>query len=166
VGEVLETLALAGRTADFVQRVTDTTTDGWANVLARGGTFTWEVWQPSDVIGDSMSHGWGANVLVEIQRALLGLRPAAPGWAAFDVSPPFSGLTWVQGTVPTPRGAISVRWREGAHDAAALALDVTVPAGARATIRIPARAASDVTEGGRSLGRADGVRCSPSPTIA
>ena len=39
--------------------------DGWANILARGGTFTWEVWQPSDVIGDSMSHGWGSNVLVE-----------------------------------------------------------------------------------------------------
>ncbi len=157
-GEVLETLALSGRDVDFVRRVTDATTDGWANVLARGGTYTWEVWQPSDVIGDSMSHGWGANVLVEIQRALLGVRPTGAGWASFDVSPPFSGLTWAQGTVPTPRGEIALRWRRVRNDGAGLSLDVTVPAGARATIRIPAVAARDITESGRSLDRAGGVR--------
>ena len=75
--EVLEALALTGRVADIVHILTDPDNDGWANILARGGTFTWEVWEPSDTIGDSMSHGWGSNVLVEIQRDLLGVAPTS-----------------------------------------------------------------------------------------
>jgi alpha-L-rhamnosidase len=146
-GEVLETLALAGRDADLVLRITDPTSDGWASVLARGGTFTWEVWQPSDVIGDSMSHGWGSNVLVEIQRALLGVRVTSAGAATFDVSPPTSGLAWAQGTVPTPRGPVAVHWRRSDDRDAGFALDVTVPAGARATIHLPARAVLEVGAG-------------------
>ena len=43
----------------------------WYTILARGGTFTWEVWEPSDADGDSMSHGFSANVLVAIQQSFL-----------------------------------------------------------------------------------------------
>ncbi len=139
-GEVLEALALTRRDSDFLRLVTDATHDGWANVLARGGTFTWEVWQPSDVIGDSMSHGWGSNVLVEIQRALLGLRATGPGWATFDVAPPSwsSGLEWAHGTVPTPRGTVAVGWRWSVEGRGrTFELDVTVPAGANATVHLP-----------------------------
>ena len=68
-GEVLEALRIAGRGTDIVTRLTDGSTDGWAKILAEGATFTWEVWHPSDANGDSMSHGWGSNVLVEVQRA-------------------------------------------------------------------------------------------------
>ncbi len=42
---------------------------------AAGGTFTWEVWKPSDLIGDSMSHGWGSSALVAMQETLLGRDP-------------------------------------------------------------------------------------------
>ena len=156
--EVLETLALSGREGDLVRRLTDTTSDGWANVLARGGTFTWEVWQPSDIIGDSMSHGWGSNVLVEIQRALLGVRPTAPGYATFDVSPPVTGLTWARGTVPTPRGDVAVYWRRSHGDDDVFTLDVAVPANASATVRIPARGTASISESGRPLSRATGIR--------
>ena len=155
---MLETLALSGREGDLVRRLTDTTSDGWANVLARGGTFTWEVWQPSDIIGDSMSHGWGSNVLVEIQRALLGVRPTAPGYATFDVSPPVTGLTWARGTVPTPRGDVAVYWRRSHGDDDVFTLDVAIPANASATVRIPARGTASISESGRPLSRATGIR--------
>ena len=91
-GEVLSTLALAGLYSDLVALLVDATGDGWANILARGATFTWEVWNPSDVIGDSMSHGWGATMVPEIQRSLLGVRPTGPGFATFEVTPPPDGL--------------------------------------------------------------------------
>ncbi len=131
-GEVLEALHLAGRGADVVTRLTDTRTDGWAKILSEGATFTWEVWAPSDANGDSMSHGWGANVLVEIQRAILGVTPTGPGYATFTVAPPPSSFTSVSGRVPTPRGPIQVTWQRGADGRWDLAL--TVPANAQATV--------------------------------
>jgi len=137
--EVLDALALTGRVTDLIAILDDKTHDGWANILARGGTFTWEVWQPSDVIGDSMSHGWGSNVLVSIQRSLLGVTPTGPGYSTFAVSPPATGLAFAAGTVPTPAGAIAVSWRRGGATGPALTLDVTVPANTTATVSIPAR---------------------------
>ena len=50
---LLAALHGTGHDADLVARLTDPSADGWANVLARGGTFTWETWQPSDANGDS-----------------------------------------------------------------------------------------------------------------
>lgn len=132
-GEVLDALALTGHDDALVHVLTDRDADGWANILARGGTFTWEVWQPSDVIGDSMSHGWGANVLVEIQRALLGVRALDGGFATFAVSPPAAaGLTWARGRIPTPRGPVAVSWRRAGHGTTTL--ELTVPPGATAIV--------------------------------
>jgi alpha-L-rhamnosidase len=156
--DVLKGLADNGKIGDVVRILTDPTHDGWANILARGGTYTWEVWEPSDADGDSMSHGWGSNVLVEIQQRLLGVRPSSPGYASFEVVPPASGLDWAGGTVPTPRGTINVAWRRPASTGGEFVLDVTVPPNASASVHLSAPSAHDVTEGGRSLHAAPGVR--------
>ncbi len=156
--EVLRTMALGGLYGDLVARLTDATTDGWANILARGATFTWEVWNPSDAVGDSMSHGWGSNLLVEIQRSLLGVRPTGPGFSAFEVSPPPGGLAWASGSVPTPRGPISVAWSRSAAGNPPFTLEVSVPPNSLATVTVPARHSGDLTEGGRPLDRRPGVR--------
>jgi alpha-L-rhamnosidase len=152
--EVLDALAIAGRDKDVVRILTDKKSDGWANILAQGGTFTWEVWEPSDIIGDSMSHGWGANVLVSIQHDLLGVAPSAPGYEKFTVTPPVTGLASARGTVPTPFGPISVAWH---NDRTTFAIDVTVPADTSARVSIPAYFASQVTDRGRSLVHDPGV---------
>jgi alpha-L-rhamnosidase len=155
--ELLEALRLTGRDHDFIDRITDPETPGWANILARGGTFTWEVWKPSDANGDSMSHGWGSNVLVEIQRELLGVDPTGPGYATFDVSPPRGGLSRASGRVPTPRGFIIVAWHRHTRPDAS-SLDLTVPANATATVRLTTTNAEQITESGQPLGHAAGVR--------
>ncbi len=157
-GELLEALRLTGRDRDFVERVTDPKTPGWANILAKGATFTWEVWKPLDSNGDSMSHGWGSNVLVEIQRELLGVDSTGPGYATFDVAPPRTALTWASGRVPTPRGFIAVAWHRQKGSRDALTLDLTVPANATATVHLAAPNAAHITERGRSLADASGVR--------
>jgi alpha-L-rhamnosidase len=155
-GEVLGALARAGLYDDLVRRVTDKTANGWANILAQGGTFTWEVWRPSDIIGDSMSHGWGANVLVEIQRALLGVTPLAAGYTSFTVAPPPTGLDRAAGTVPTPAGAIALSWQRGTAQAA-FSMDLTVPANTSAILRLPAARQSAITEGGHPLSQSAGI---------
>jgi alpha-L-rhamnosidase len=142
--ELLAALRLSGRGVDLVRRITDPTSDGWAKILAQGGTFTWEDWNPSDAQGDSMSHGWGATVLQEIQEGLLGVVPSGPAYASFDVAPPLDGLMSASGRVQTPRGPIEVAWQ---HARGSFSLDVTVPANTVATVRLPG---SRVIESGRS----------------
>ncbi len=156
-GEVIGALAATGRSHDLVERLTDPTTDGWARILARGGTFTWEVWEPSDIIGDSMSHGWGSNVLVEIQRALLGVRPTRPGFASFEVRPPPSGLGRASGTLPTPLGPLAVSWERTGAAGAGMSVRVTVPANGRAVVHLPALRPGDVRNGTSPAAGSPGV---------
>ena len=156
--EVLRTMALAGLYDDLATRLLDATSDGWANILARGATFTWEVWNPSDVIGDSMSHGWGSPVTLEIQRSLLGVQPMLPGFSTFAVSPPTGGLQRASGTVPTPHGPIAVDWARSEAADPAFSLALTVPPNTVATVPVPGLPARDVTEGGQPLDRVAGIR--------
>ena len=157
-GELLEALRLTGRAGDVLARVTDPKTPGWANILARGATFTWEVWKPLDSNGDSMSHGWGSNVLVEIQRAVLGVTSTGPGYVSFAVAPPRTGLTWASGRVPTPRGFIGVAWHRQPGSPDALTLTLTVPVSSTASVQLAAPDPAHITENGQALGHTAGVQ--------
>jgi alpha-L-rhamnosidase len=156
--ELLRGLAAAGMPDAVVHTLTDSSIPGWAHIVAAGGTFTWEEWKPSDLIGDSMSHGWGSSALVAMQETLLGvvlLEPGPDGAVHVAVAPPSSGLDRAEGSVPTVAGSVRVSWhRRGAGTA----VDLTVPVNATATVRLPAGAASAVREGGVAVGNAPGVR--------
>lgn len=146
-GDLVDAVRLAGDDTTILHLLTDKSEPGWANILARGGTFGWEVWNPDDrdVIvggtflgsffgnGDTMSHGFSSNVLVAIQQGLLGVVPTAPGYASFDVLPPAHVLAHAEGTVPTPHGPITVRWRRNP----VFSLEVTVPPNTTAAVHVP-----------------------------
>jgi alpha-L-rhamnosidase len=157
---LLAGLDRAGRDDAVVARLTDVQSDGWANVLAQGGTFVWETWQPSDALGDGMSHGWGSTALVEIQQTLLGVRPTGPGYSTFDVIPPSSGLDHASGVVPTPRGPITVAWQRPATPGGTFTLDLTVPPNSTARVLLPAASPSSVAgrPRGVSLASVEGSR--------
>jgi alpha-L-rhamnosidase len=156
--EVLRGLHAAGRHADMVRLLTDPSFPGWAAIIDAGGTFTWETWTPSDLIGDSMSHGWGSSALVAVQEALLGVAPKAPAPGdpptVVTVGLPGGGLTHASGTFPSPAGQFAVSWHTGGP-AGGLAL--TVPPNAVAECRLPTTALARVHEGGLPLERAPGV---------
>ena len=149
--------------------MTDASEPGWANILAQGGTFTWEMWHPQDqdVLtpplasllgnGDSRSHGFGSNVLVAIQQTMLGVIPTAPGYASFDVTVPLLALSYASGRVPTPSGAIEVAWSRPAVATRPFKVDVTVPANTKARVSFPAVALDKVRESGMGLSRREGV---------
>jgi alpha-L-rhamnosidase len=88
---LLRALHDAGRDADMARILSDRKHPGWAQILAKGGTFTWESWTPSDREGDSLSHGWGSSALVAFQAVLLGVTPrpaaGAVGGPTFDITP-------------------------------------------------------------------------------
>ena len=167
--DVLDALRTTGRDSDILHILTDASEPGWANILAQGGTFTWEMWHPQDqdVLtpplasllgnGDSRSHGFGSNVLVAIQQTMLGVIPTTPGYASFDVTVPLHALSYASGRVPTPHGAIKVAWRRPVVATRPFAVDVTVPANTKARVSIPASSLDHVRESGMALSRREGV---------
>jgi hypothetical protein len=82
------------------------------------GTFR-EMWFDGD-----WSHTWGGSPLVQMSSRILGVTPEQPGYAVVRVAPHLAGLEWAKGTVPTPRGEVSVDWK---HVPAGLELEVTSP---------------------------------------
>ncbi len=156
--ELLRGLHAGGRDADVVRLLTDASFPGWAAIIKAGGTFTWETWVPSDLIGDSMSHGWGSSALVAIQEVLLGATPIQPGEdgpaTAVSVGPPPNGLAHASGSFPTPAGEYAVAWRTSSEQTS---LQLTVPPNAAARCRLRAATASQVREGRSAVVHAPGV---------
>ncbi len=104
----------------------------WGHALRGGHTALWEAFDPAwlgsadphavSMVGaeharyggyeTSLCHGWSAGPAVWLHTEVLGVRPAAPGFAAVDFNPALGsgprGLQWARGTIPTPRGPIRV----------------------------------------------------------
>lgn len=131
---LLKALGEVERADDVIARLTDSAGDGWAHVLAEGGTFTWESW-PGSEIGDSESHGWGAQALVDFIEILLGVRLASPGGAELSIVIPRTKLTSAEGTIPLQRGTVAVAWQRS--DTGKLAVKVDLPTNVRARLSLP-----------------------------
>ncbi|HXN63569.1 MAG TPA: alpha-L-rhamnosidase C-terminal domain-containing protein, partial [Acidimicrobiales bacterium] len=157
--ELLRGLAAAGLHEAVVRTLTDASIPGWAHIVAVGGTFTWEQWSPSDLIGDSMSHGWGSSALVAMQETLLGVTFMAPdqdGTVNLAVTPPTRGLAGATGSVPTIAGPLAVAWERGSGGR--LTVDLSVPPNATALVTVPAsEGVPSVRESGIAVERAPGV---------
>lgn len=57
----------------------------------------------------SFCHGWAGGPTAWLSKNVLGITPAAPGFSKARIVPQLGHLTWVEGTYPTPMGAIHVR---------------------------------------------------------
>lgn len=128
---LLEALDRLDRPDLVLERLTARTGRGWANILARGGTFTWESWEAPE-FGESLSHGWGSTAVTAIQRSLLGVRATSPAARTLRIAPPRgTTLTWASGTLWTQAGPVTVQWR-------------TVPEGTELTVELPANVTAEI----------------------
>jgi alpha-L-rhamnosidase len=93
--------------------------DYWGGMLNLGATSFWEEYNPAKSgaehyamygrdFGKSLCHAWGASPLYLLGKYYLGVKPTAPGYAAYLVEPNLGGLQWMQGKVPTPDGEIEL----------------------------------------------------------
>ncbi|CCF32774.1 alpha-L-rhamnosidase [Colletotrichum higginsianum] len=87
-------------------------------------------------VGTSLCHGWSAGPTAELSRFVLGVRPARPGFAGWEVEPQTLGLAWVSGRYPTSRGDLCVEWRFGDDDGL-LRMEVKSPGGTTGTVHLP-----------------------------
>lgn len=90
------------------------------------GTFP-EFWAASPGMS-SRCHGWSASPTYDLTAYVLGVRPAAPGFARAVVDPYLGPLTRATGRVPTPHGWLSV-------SVTASAIDVDAPDGVEVAVR-------------------------------
>jgi alpha-L-rhamnosidase len=105
----------------------------WKHMLESGTTITWEAWEMKYKPNQDWNHAWGAAPANLLPRYVLGVRPALPGWQQALVRPELCGLASAEGTVPTPRGPIAVKW----SNEATFRLSLTLPEGMSATIDLP-----------------------------
>jgi hypothetical protein len=86
----------------------------WGYMLTAGPGTMWETIDTSTgrTVGNgSYDHGWSSGAAPALTSEVLGVQPTSPGFATFTVTPHPSDLTWAQGVVPTPHGAIRVSWK-------------------------------------------------------
>src|SRR3954462_967528 len=62
----------------------------------------------------SLSHGWATAPTPALSAYVLGARPVTAGYKTWLLQPQPGDLSWAQGTVPTPQGALVSRWARGA----------------------------------------------------
>lgn len=79
----------------------------WFDLPAQGFKTTPEQPEPSR----SDCHGWGAHPLYHFFATVLGIRPAAPGFAEVEIRPMPGDLTELAGELVHPRGLIAVDLR-------------------------------------------------------
>jgi hypothetical protein len=102
---LLEVLATEGRTERFL----DVIRSDWGFMIEQGATTFWEMWSnKTGRLTRSHCHGWSAAPTFFLSTEILGVRPVRPGFAEVTVAPKLGRLRFIRGSVPTPRGPITV----------------------------------------------------------
>jgi alpha-L-rhamnosidase len=83
--------------------------DDWRGMLGIGLTTFAEIVDRPGHPTRSDCHAWSASPDVEMLRTVLGVDSGAPGFARVVVMPHLGRLSYVDGSVPTPKGPVDVR---------------------------------------------------------
>jgi hypothetical protein len=123
-GEATAALGLISATGDR----------SWRHMVESGTTITWEAWDQKYKPNQDWNHAWGAAPANLLPRFVLGVRALTPGWGRALIQPHPGALVSAEGSVPTPRGHISVSWEREKTFTMTLAL----PSGVTAKVELPA----------------------------
>ena len=66
----------------------------------------------NDTDARSDCHAWASLICYELPAVILGVRPAAPGFASVSIKPQIGALTESHGDVITPKGVVHVEWKK------------------------------------------------------
>jgi alpha-L-rhamnosidase len=154
---MLHALADSGRADVAFRIVNQSTFPGWGYMLENGATTLWEHWEFSDNTY-SHNHPMFGSVSEWFYKVLAGINPApdAVGFDKIIIRPqPVGDLNWVKASYDSAHGKVVSEWSWAAGQ---FKLHVQVPVGATATVILPAKEGTPVTEGGRPVERASGVQ--------
>ncbi len=138
----LEAFARAGRFEEAIASICRY----WGTFLDANATTFWELW---NIPGEDVHpiHGYtremGSRTITYSSAPapytvshILGVQPLKPGFSEMLIAPHPSGLDSFEGKAPTPHGDVHVKYERRKSDNQT-DLYVTVPAGTKATLRLP-----------------------------
>jgi alpha-L-rhamnosidase len=127
---------------------------GWGYMVDQGATTLWEQWNGFW----SQIHSCFSSADNWLYQSLAGIRPdpAGPGLKKIIIKPAIVGdLTWVKCHHDSPYGRIVSNWM---RDGSELAMEVTIPPNSTATVHVTTKDRTVVTESGKAIDEAEGVR--------
>ncbi|GFZ87753.1 hypothetical protein GCM10011408_03010 [Dyella caseinilytica] len=125
---------------------TQTSFPGWGYWRENGATSLWEHWK---LDARSRGHYFLGTIDDWLFGDVAGLRPLAPGWQRIGIHPALTAwLDHAEADTMTPYGRAAVAW---SHPSGKLQLDVDVPVGSTAEVRVPMATPQAMTESGRPL---------------
>ena len=137
----------------------------WLYPVTQGATTIWERWdgqKPDGTFQDagmnSFNHYAYGAIGEWMYQVVAGIEidPALPGYKHVLIQPqPGGGIQWVKARVDTGYGDVASSW---ALEGDRFSVSVAVPPNTRGTIRLPGASLAEVTEGGRPVATAAGVR--------
>jgi len=141
---VNDALTMTGHLDDAYALLLQREAPSWLYAVTMGATTIWERWDsmlPDGSINPgemtSFNHYAFGAVADWMHRSVGGLAPLEPGYRRILVAPqPGGGLTWARTSLHTPHGLAAVRWD---LEGSGLRVQVTVPEGVEAVLRIAGR---------------------------
>jgi alpha-L-rhamnosidase len=147
---MFDALSREGHAEDVYTMANQKDFPGWGYMLANGATTIWEHWAKD---ADTFSHchpmfgsisEWFINWLGGIQDA-----PGSLGFNRLEIRPQFvKDLHWVRSHHVGRLGKIVSNWH---RDGGRIVLDLEIPVGSTAEVRLPVREASQISESGKPL---------------
>ena len=104
-----------------------------------------EGWDPNVMGGGSFNHAWSGGMLNVTAEHICGVRPVEAGWKRFEVCP-YPVIKECDIEIPTVKGMVRSAFKDTDQ---ALVLDVTVPVGTEAEVRLPWTDYKSVTVNGK-----------------
>jgi len=147
---ILETLSEYVSPETVYQVVNSRDYPGWGFMIDRGATTLWETWQESNNTY-SNNHPMFGSVTEWFYRWLGGIRPDPenPGFQSFLLAPSTpAGLEFVKCTHDSPMGKIVSNWQR--LPSGMYRYEVTVPAGSKAKVILPAGPYQNIEISGKS----------------
>jgi alpha-L-rhamnosidase len=150
---LLPVLADAGHADVAFELLFQDTSPSWLAMIDRGATTIWESWEgvdAADGVG-SLNHFSKGAVVTFLHRYVGGIRPDpdVPAYRRFRIQPlPGGGITSAEAVLDSPYGRIRSAW---SLDGGRIALDVTVPPGTEATVRLPDGSARPAAPGSHTF---------------
>jgi len=136
------------------------TRPSWGYMVSKGTTTIWERWD-TDTKGPGMNSEallvLAGNLEAWFYQTLAGINhdPQRPGFKHIVLRPcPVGDLTYAKASHKSMYGRIVSGWKRKGET---FTWNITVPPKTTATVHVPAKAVSDVTESGRPAGKSGGV---------
>jgi hypothetical protein len=153
---LLQALAQGGRSDLVYRMINQDEKPGYGFMLKKGATSLTEAWDAN--LTTSHNHFMLGHITEWFYKDLVGIDydPTGPGFKKIIIKPtPVGDLTWAKASYDSVRGKISSHWK---RDGEKFTLEVEIPPNTTATVFIPAKPNTKVTESDKSLDHSTGVK--------